>query len=124
MTLKEKILYHQIHPLKLITDGSAGFGSLYPLWHHHLAVALVVMLVPPPLVSLLLMRFANLEPYRQSAFGRYIARFMSRAMEAIRLGGMIIIALGGWYHSRWAIVAGCSLVLFAWLRGMIADAQQ
>jgi hypothetical protein len=32
MNLKEKYLYHQIHPLKLFTDIGAAFGSLYLLW--------------------------------------------------------------------------------------------
>ncbi|MEN3371195.1 MAG: hypothetical protein V7609_3338 [Verrucomicrobiota bacterium] len=121
MSLKEKYLYHQIHPLKLITDIGAGFGSLYPLWHHHLGFALVVMLAPPPLISLLLMGFADLEPYRQSALGKYIAQSMSHAMEAIRLIGMIIVALGAWYHSLWIIFAGCAVVLFAWLRGIFSN---
>jgi hypothetical protein len=34
MNLKEKCLYHQIHPLKLFTDIGAAFGSLYLLWRH------------------------------------------------------------------------------------------
>lgn len=121
MTLKEKILYHQIHPFKLITDAGAGLGSLYPLWHHHFALALVVMFVPPPLISLLVMRFAKLGPYRQSAFGRYIARSMSHAMEAIRLSGMIIVALAAWFHSLWLILAGCMVVLFGWFRGILIN---
>jgi hypothetical protein len=121
MSFKEKYLYHQIHPLKLITDAGAGFG-LYPLWHHHFAFALIVMLAPPPLISFLLMRFANLEPYRQSALGKYIARSMSHAMEAIRLIGMIIVALGAWYQSLWIILTGCIVILFAWLRGTFSHA--
>src|SRR5215212_5634825 len=109
MSPRDKYLYHQIHPLKLVTDVASGFGSLYPLWHHHLVLALVVMLVPPPLVSLLLMRFADLEPYRQSALGKYIAHSMSHAMEAIRLIGMIVVAVGAWYRSHWIIAGGCGL---------------
>ena len=122
MNLKEKYLYHQIHPLKLFTDIGAALGSLYPLWQHHLAFAFVVMLAPPLLVSFLLMRYADLEPYRQSAFGKYIARSMSHAMEAIRLTGMAIIALGAWHHSLWIILAGGAIVLFGWLRGKISNA--
>ncbi len=121
MTRREKYLYHQIHPLKLLTDAGAGFGSLYPLWHHHLGLALVIMLVPPPLVSLLLIRFANLEPYRQSVFGKYVARSMSHLMEAIRLLGMIVIAIGAWDQSLWMIWVGCGVVLFAWLRGEVTE---
>jgi hypothetical protein len=121
MNPRDKYLYHQIHPLKLATDVGSGLGSLYPLWHHHLALALAVMLVPPPLVSLLLMRFAELEPYRRSALGKYIAHSMSHAMEAIRLIGMIVVAFGAWHRSLWIIAGGCGLILFAWVRGALRD---
>lgn len=119
MNPQEKYLYHQIHPLKLFTDIGAAFGGLCFLWHHQLAFALVVMLAPPFVVSFLLMRYADLEPYRQSAFGKYIARAMTHAMEAVRLAGMVVTALGGWHHSLWIIVAGIVIVLFGWLRGKI-----
>jgi hypothetical protein len=122
MNPKEKYLYHQIHPLKLFTDIGAACGSLCLLWRHQLAFALVVMLAPPVLASLLLMRYANLEPYRQSAFGKYIARSMSHAMEGVRLAGMAVAALGAWYQSLWTIVAGSAIVLFGWLRGKISNA--
>ena len=122
MNSKEKYLYHQIHPLKLFTDIGAAFGSLCLLWRHQLAFALVVMLAPPLVVSFFLMRYADLEPYRQSAFGKYIARSMSHAMEAIRLAGMAVTALGAWHQSPWLIVTGVAIVLFGWLRGKIRNA--
>jgi hypothetical protein len=122
MNRKEKYLYHQIHPLKLFTDIGAAFGSLFLLWRHQLAFALVVMLAPPFLISLLLMRYADLESYRQSAFGKYVARSMSHPMEAVRLAGMAVTALGAWHHSLWIIAAGSAIVLFGWLRGKISTA--
>jgi hypothetical protein len=122
MNSKDKYLYHQIHPLKLFTDISAAFGGLCFLWRHQLAFALVVMLAPPFLVSLLLMRYADLEGYRESAFGKYIARSTSHAMEAVRLAGMAVTALGAWRHSVWIIFAGIVIVLFGWLRGKISGA--
>jgi hypothetical protein len=121
MNPKEKYLYHQIHPLKLFADISAAVGSLYLLWRHQLAFAFVVMLAPPILVSCLLMRYADLEPYRQSAFGKYIARAMSHAMEAVRGAGMAITAVGAWRQSIWIIIVGCAIVLFGWLRGKISN---
>ena len=124
MNLKEKYLYDQIHPLKLFTDIGAAFGSLYLLWRHQLVFAFVAMLAPPLLVSLLLMRYADLERYRQSTFGKYIARSMSHAMEAVRLTGMAVTALGAWNQSLWIIVAGCATVLFGWLRGKMSNALQ
>jgi hypothetical protein len=122
MNPKEKYLYHQIHPLKLFTDIGAAFGSLCLLWRHQLAFAFVVMLAPPLLASFLLMRYADLEPYRQSAFGKYIARSMSHAMETVRLAGMAVTAVGAWHQSLWVIGAGITIVLFGWFRGKISNA--
>jgi hypothetical protein len=39
MTPKEKILYHQIHPLKLLTDGTTGLLALYFFWRHDFVTA-------------------------------------------------------------------------------------
>jgi len=122
MNPKEKYLYHQIHPLKLLTDIGAACCSLYLLWRHQLAFALAAMLAPPVFVSCLLMRYADLEPYRQSVFGKYIARSMSHAMEGVRLSGMAVTAVGAWHQALWIIVAGCAVVLFGWLRGKISNA--
>jgi len=68
------------------------------------------------------MRYADLEPYHRSAFGKYIARSMSRAMEAVRLAGMAVTALGAWQRSLWIIVTGSAIVLFGWLCGKIGNA--
>jgi hypothetical protein len=121
VTPKEKHLYHQIHPAKLLTDWCAGVIALYLLWRHDLTTALVVMLIPPPVASWLVMRSANLEPYRQSPFGRYVARYMTHAMEAVRLAGMVVMALGAWSRSLSIIVLGAAVVLFGWLRGVLTS---
>jgi hypothetical protein len=51
MTPQEKALYHQIHPLKLVTDISAEVLSLYLFWKRKLLAGLVVLLVPPIIAS-------------------------------------------------------------------------
>jgi len=43
MTLAEKTLYHQIHPVKLLVDWLAGVLSLYFFWQHEPAIALVIV---------------------------------------------------------------------------------
>ena len=63
------------------------------------------------------MRYADLEPYRQSAFGRYIARSMSHAMEGVRMAGMIVAVLGAWRHSFRIVLSGAAIILFGWLLG-------
>ena len=119
MKAEEKYLYHQIHPLKLLTDWVAGIVALYPLWQHKLGLALVIALVPPPIASFLLIRFANLEKYKESAFGRYIRKYMTRQAEAIRFAGYIAMAVGAWTHIIGLIPAGLVIILFGWFRGRL-----
>ena len=119
MNLEEKSLYHQIHPLKLFTDWSTGIVALYPFWRHNLALALIIALVPPPIVSFMLIRFANLEKYKVSSFGKYVRKYMTRQVEAIRLAGYLVMVVGAWYHVIWLILLGLIIILFGWLSGMI-----
>ena len=79
MTLKEKILFHQVHPAKLATDIIAAIVSLYFFWQHDLIVGLVTHFIPPPIGSAAVMHFANLEPYKNSRLGSYLARYMTPA---------------------------------------------
>jgi len=118
MTNREKWLYHQLHPVKLLVDWGAGLISLYPLWRHELVAAMAVMLIPPVVASILVMRFADLEPYARSRLAQYLARSMSRMTEAIRLGGMAVMALGAWYHAWQLIGAGLLLIAAGWLLGL------
>jgi hypothetical protein len=90
MTSQEKILYHQIHPLKLFTDISAEFVSLYLFWRHKLIAGLIVMFVPPIIASLLIIELVNLETYKQSAFGRYIRIYMTPSVVIVRLLGTVL----------------------------------
>jgi hypothetical protein len=118
MTLSEKALYHQIHPLKLGTDIGAALASLYFFWRHQLAAGLVVHFAPPVIATILLLAFADLEPQKNSRFGRYVARMMTRPVEAVRLFGDILAIIGAWYQSVPIIVAGFAIILAAWLSGL------
>lgn len=119
MNTREKSLYHQIHPLKLATDWSTGLIALYLLWQHDLLPALVVAFVPSVIVSLVLMQWVNLGAYKQSSFGAYISRYMTRLMETIRVAGYVVMAIGAWYHMAWLIPLGLLVVLLAWFRGVL-----
>jgi hypothetical protein len=119
MTPQEKYLYHQIHPLKLLTDWGTGLLSLYLFWHHQLILAAAIALIPPIVASWLLIKFANLEGQRAARFGHYVQRSMTRAMETLRLLGYIVMAAGAWYHTPWIIGLGLCIILFAWLNGIL-----
>jgi len=98
MTPQEKILYHQIHPLKLFTDISAEFVSLYLFWRHKLITGLVAMFVPPIIASLLIIKLVNLEAYKQSALGSYIRIYMTPSVVIVRVLGTVVTHVGAWYR--------------------------
>jgi hypothetical protein len=116
---RDKVLYHQIHPLKLLADGSAELVSLPLFWQHHLCLALISHFVPPVVASLALVRWADLEPYQRSAVGRYVARSMTPRMQALRFLGDLVMVVGAWRRQWSVILAGALLVLFGWLRGKL-----
>jgi hypothetical protein len=119
MTFREKQLYHQIHPLKLATDISAQILSLYLFWVHNLALGLVAMFAPPIVVSLIMVNTMDFTRIKDSARGRYLKRYMTPAMEAVRLAGTIPISLGAWFHIPWLIPVGLAVTVFGWVRGLL-----
>ena len=123
MTLREKALYHQIHPAKLATDILAEPISLYFFWRHDLALGLATHFLPPIIASALVMRFADLEPLMASPLGRYVGRHMTRRVEAARLAGDLIMVAGAWSRWPWLFVLGLGVVAAAWLSGRIAPRQ-
>jgi hypothetical protein len=117
MSTADRLLYHQIHPLKLFTDVSTAAAACYLLWEHRVVAALLVGFLPSIVVSVLLVRWADLEPYRRSAFGRYVGRFMTRRVELARFAGLIPLWGGAWVRSLGLIVVGAAWIMGCWLWG-------
>jgi hypothetical protein len=118
MNPSDRILFHQIHPAKLVTDACAAVLSLYFLWQGDLSLAVVAATVPPLIVSGLVLRFANLKALKHSALGDYVQRHMTPAMQLLRVGGFLIMAVAAWMHVPLAILAGLVVVAAAWLKGV------
>ncbi|HEY4785576.1 MAG TPA: hypothetical protein VIH57_05985 [Bacteroidales bacterium] len=123
MTFKEKKLYHQIHPLKLFTDISSGFFTTYLLWMHHITWFLILFFLPSLAVSILLIKFANLDPLKESRLGRYLEKYMTPAIEAIRLCGQVIMWIAGWYQLIFLIVIGFIIIAGGWCNGLLFKRQ-
>lgn len=119
MTTQEKVLYHQVHPLKLATDISAQIVSFYFFWQHSLIVGLVTMFLPPIITSLILLNTVDFTAIQRSALGHYLRRTMTHAMEGVRLLGTLPIVVGAWYHLWWLVPIGLAITLFGWLRGLL-----
>jgi hypothetical protein len=117
--LREKTLYHQIHPAKLATDWVTAFIAAYLLWRHDLIPALLIGFVPSIIATVLVVRFADLERLKASSFGAYVGRYMTRAMEVVRSAGAIVFWLGAWFRKPEIMVAGILVILAAWARGKL-----
>jgi hypothetical protein len=124
MNFADKVLYHQIHPLKLGTDILASLVSLYFFWEHKLFIGLILHLAPPIIASLAVIYGFDLEPQRQSALGQYVKRTMTHGIEAIRLIGDILMVLGAWFHSIPLIRVGLAIVAAGWLNGVVRFQRQ
>jgi len=118
MDFAERVLYHQIHPVKLLTDISTSFIAAALLWTHRFGEAMLVGFVPAIVVSAALLRWADLEPYRASRFGRYVSGFMTRRVELARFAGLLPLWLGAWFRQPLVIAAGVLWILGCWLWGL------
>ena len=91
MTLKEKILFHLVHPAKLATDIAAAVISLYFFWQHQLALGLVLHIAPPIIASAALIGLRDdYDAIKNSRLGDYLVRYMTPAAQATRLLGDIV----------------------------------
>ena len=119
MNVREKLLYHQIHPAKLLIDVSTALIAAVLLWQQHLLRAIAVGIVLPVIASACVMWLADLEKLKQSEFGRYVAQSMTLPMEAARLFGVFVFWDGAWYRSESVCTVGLIVIALAWARGAI-----
>ena len=119
MTLKEKLLFHQVHPAKLATDIGAAIVSLYLLWQHQPVIGLLTHFIPPPIGSAAVIRFADLDSYKNTRLGAYLLRYMTPIAQAARLAGDLITVGAAWYQSFAGILFGLAVIAAAWSYGWV-----
>jgi hypothetical protein len=116
---EEKLLFHQVHPAKLATDIGAAVVSLFFLWQHQLVIGLLTHFIPPPIGSAAVIRFANLESYKNSRLGAYLVRYMTPTAQLTRLAGDLVMVAAAWYQSLDGIVFGLAMIAAAWSYGLV-----
>ena len=116
MNDEEKKLYHQIHPAKLATDWISGALALWLFWEDLFALGFAVLLISAVIATYVVIQYADLEKQRESPFGRYARKHMTKTTEMMRFVGMAVALFGAWYHFIPVLVGGLVLIVLAWLR--------
>lgn len=118
MTLQEKNLYQQIHPARLLTDWATGIAALYLFWQNDIWLGVALSFAPSLIVSLLVIRFADLEKTRNSRFGEYFKRTYNKKVDLIRFAGFLVAAGASWWHSIPGIAVGIVIITATWIYGI------
>lgn len=119
LTFAERALYHQIHPAKLFADIATALIGLDLFWRHELIPGLIIAVLPPVLVSAVLVREANLERYRSSPMGAYVRRFMPPWVQALRFFAVAFAFYAAWYHVPAGVIGSLALVAACWAQGIV-----
>ena len=118
MTLLEKNLYQQIHPVRLLTDWVSGIFACYLFWNQELTSGLIAAFIPSLLVSLIVLKFTDLEKIKNSKFGQYYKRTYTKTVDFIRFGGFVIMAAGSWIQSIQLAGVGLIIIIATWTYGL------
>jgi len=118
LTFRERVLYHQIHPAKLFADISTALVAIDLFSRHALVPGLTIALLPPLLVSAVLVHEVNFERCRSSPMGAYLRQFMPPWVQALRLFGVGVAFYAAWYHVPAGVISGLALVAICWANGI------
>jgi len=119
LAFRERIVIHQIHPVKLATDWVTGILAGWLLWDHQIVTALLVGFVPSVVVSLYMIIRVDLGRLADTPFGRYVASPRTRPSDGIRFLGLIVAWWGAWMNMVLPVAAGVAVILFGWIRGLL-----
>lgn len=118
MTIQEKNLYQQIHPLRLATDWLTGLGACWLFWQRDIWWGVTLSFLPSLVVSLLLIRFADLEKVKNSRFGAYFHRTYNRTVDLTRFAGFVLLAASSWWQLPAGMAAGLLVIAGTWTYGL------
>ncbi len=119
MELRDKAVYTQIHPIKPLTDWGGAAIGLVLLWNHEFFEGVIVAIVPSLVSSFFIIRYADLDRYGNSDFGKYFAAHSGRIVAWARIVSLIVMGYAAWQHLSRLIVLGAAIVLLAWGRDII-----
>jgi hypothetical protein len=112
MRLADKVVVHQVHPVKIGADVAASAISNILLWRARPKAALAVRILLPVAGSVAVLALADLDTLAATRQGQYVLHHMPPSAQAVRLAGDAVMALGARRH-RPALLAGGGVIIVA-----------
>ena len=120
LAFRERIVIHQVHPVKLAVDWATAVAAGWLMWDHALIPALLVGFVPSIVVSFYMIMRVDLGRLAETPLGRYVASPRTRPSDGIRFLGLAVAWWGAWAHMVLPIAAGLAVIVFGWGKRLLA----
>ncbi len=119
MTRAERVLFHQVHPLKLAADIGSTVVAIPLLWSGDTAIGLAVALSVPVVGSAIVLAAADLRGIASSPVGTYLRRFMTPPVQAVRLAMGLVVLWAASLRSAGLVAAAVAVIAVAWSYGLL-----
>ena len=114
MRLADKVVVHQVHPVKIGADVTASVVSNVLLWRARPKPALAVRVLLPVAGSLAVLALADLDALAATPQGQYVLHHMPPSAQAVRLAGDAVMALGARRHQLALLAGGAAIIAAGW----------
>ena len=117
MIVRDRVRYHQLHPLKLLVDWLTAIAAGGLLWWRRPLTAVVVGFVPSIVVTLIFLSGRpdqSLRAIRNRPIAQAIAPQLSADVNALRFLGLALSWAACWRHRAWLLLAGLFVIVGAW----------
>ncbi len=114
MRLCDRVLVHQVHPVKVSADVTASLVSNLLLWCSRPKAAAVVRVAMPVAGSVAVLSLADLGALARTRRGRWVRAHMPPSAQAVRLVGDAVMAVGARRRSPALLVVGALVIVAGW----------
>jgi hypothetical protein len=114
MQLAEKVLVHQVHPVKVGADVTASAISNRLFWNERPKAALAVRVLLPLAGSAAVLGRADLDALAKTRRGEYVLAHMPPSAQAVRLAGDGLMGLGASRRNVALMLTGAAVIAAGW----------
>lgn len=112
--MKDKIYYHQIHPLKFLIDIVSSLIAFTFLWQGNTLMGLIVGLFPTFIISAILL-FFTFPSFKRKVTLSQLHAYLSWKTQLVRTGGFILVAIGIEQKDYVLMLSGLFFLIPSWI---------